>query len=81
MSAPKPNGKLRARPAVAVAGSGWDGAEHSSDGNKVLSCYGAMSGYRGEVPHCCATVIVIKSALTFGIKQKLIVKIETEPLR
>ena len=46
-----------------------------------LYCYGRMSGDRCTGPHGYHKGLVSKSALTFGIKQKLIVKIETEPLR
>ena len=61
--------------------TGWGGADDSSDGNKVLSFYGGMSGDRCAGPNCYHKGLVSKSALTCGIKQKLIVKIETEPLR
>jgi hypothetical protein len=49
--------------------------------NSEPYCHGGMSGDRCAGPHCYHKGLVSKSAMTFGIKQKLIIKIETEPLR
>ena len=51
--------------------AGWIGADDSSNGNKVLSFYGGMSGDRCAGPNCYHKGLVSKSAMTRGTEKSL----------